>query len=297
MLGLLLSTVFQSISSKIPLNNKGHEIALFRALSNSSLFLSTKTPAVHLASSIIHQQYCWFDVDASFYFRGYLNAQREIGDILIVTYSPKMKTSKITFMQCKHYHKLMKTGFKSFKGDNFQYYLMCERPFIKRTKNVILSARPDLFSSAVIPSVTSYGVFYNATKHYDMAYYNSSKLDITGKIFTSKSVSCDIDFNGKFGNINRHFPLGDVDGEQSVIGFGDRLENLNIGTIIDSGMLKLLIAEYPTAPMSFIAMELDDGDRNKRNKDENMINRFSYKTAVFINVDEIKKINDIADFI
>lgn len=287
MLGYHLNKFFIVESASISSPTLKHEIGLFRALINSFEALKMVSSNVVVTSNEVHQQYCYFDVDPTFYVGGLYDVKREIGDVVIIAYSPTRQISKITFVQCKHDQNIIKSSFKSFKGDIFQYYLMVNRPYIKRTKNPILTNTKDLFQHALIPSITSYGVFYHNGSNYDMAYLNSKYLNQHGTPFGHKASPQRIDFLGIYSKIDKVSTFYDTQGEENIINFGDSIESMKIGTPITINLHKTLIRLFPNAPDSFKNLSIMFDNIN--DNDNFIMDNLSTKTTVFINVDTIEQ--------
>lgn len=111
---------------------------------------------------------------------------RELSDLWIITYSPKLKKARMTFLQAK-FEKKIKSSNKpfNFQGDYFQYDLLSKRPQIINSNK--FNFPNNILSSAISDSVGSFGVFYfNQNKILDFAFAVAS--DIT--IHTKPAVSC-----------------------------------------------------------------------------------------------------------
>jgi len=115
--------------------------------------------------------------------------KREISDLLIITFSIKMKKAKMMFLQAKYERKKAPNDKQfSFKGDFFQYELLATRPTITNHSTRFNFPR-DILSFSNFDSIGSFGVFYKDTNQdIDMAYATAKDLSIKKKV-TSKKQS------------------------------------------------------------------------------------------------------------
>lgn len=285
MFGTHLSVAFRATSKHISVS-KGKEVPLFRAFIDAFDALYIMGLDVNVISSEIHRVFGFFDVDTSFYTGGLKDVKREIGDLLLIMYSKKKSVAKISFIQCKHHHSLSVVPPSIFKGDIFQFYLMSKRPIVNSCRHPLLNRYPDFYHNALIPSVTSYGVFYKSKTNFEFAYFNSEHLSITGIPFTIKKYPQHILFTGTYSYVNKSYPFGDVNGTKDIKEFGDSIEKLNIGTIINNNTKKVINRIYPNSPETFKNLELDDNlDVTDRRNFDIIIQQT--KTVVFINIDNI----------
>ena len=288
MFGTHLSAAFIVASSHISMSGR-KEIPLFNALVASFSSLSSMGLDITVLSPIIHKVYGNFDVDKSYFTGGLLNKKREIGDLVLVMYSKKKQSGKITFIQCKHHKSLSIVPPSVFKGENLQFYLMNKRPIVYKCKYPMLDLNPTLFQKATIPSVTSYGIFYDFKGKHEFAYYSSDHLIISGVPFTAIRKTQSITFTGSYCHVDPSYPLGDVNGTRDMIEFGDHIEKLNIGTILGSGLQNMIKIIHPNAPASFKSLEFEF-----RNDEPSIRNDLlAKKPIIFINVDNLTESKNI----
>jgi hypothetical protein len=294
MYGNELDEAFKTTTKSLNIKKKRQEISLFRALIDAIGLTSFLSSGIKVVVDEIHQQYGTFNISNRYVKGGKLGAKRELGDLIFITYSNKKNCAKISYMQCKHYHRLSKTNFQYFYGDNFQYYLISKRPTIIKTKNTLLKKNPNFFKNARLSSVTSYGIFYQTKHRFDMAYYNSNSIDITGILF-NKSKNSKISFIGKAGRIIGKGINSDVDGEENLIGFGNSLESMSIGEFIYLEEHSIIVEDYPDAPESFKALELEMLNYKSNIRSQDIDVQRGRKPAVFIDVDNLKFNKNIQD--
>lgn len=112
------------------------------------------------------------------------NVTREISDLHIITYSPLLRVARETYLQAKvarNGYGLQADGTFKFNGDWFQYDLLSRRPQLlrplKKKPYYRCSCNPLFLSSAIFPSIGSYGVFYvDGNNQIDFAYQPANLL-------------------------------------------------------------------------------------------------------------------------
>lgn len=154
---------------------KGHlsELNLFRQMMRS---FSSRYKAVVVEET--HQHYVHFIAGHTPQGKP-IPARKEISDILIIAYSPSRKIARETFLQAKVARRpngLQLSGDFVFIGENYQYYLLSERPLFD-VPRLGLKDVPVL-RDALLPSIGSYGVFYEiGNNRVDFAYQPAHKLN------------------------------------------------------------------------------------------------------------------------
>ena len=150
---------------------------------------------------------------------------KEMADMMFVVLSKKSSEIRLTYLQNKK-----GTSSTRFKADLLQLFLLKDRPII--TSRPLPSCAfhdPGILQNAILPSVGSYGVFYEDGTDIEMSYFpagNISPLRKAGKsvvrtVQTSKS---------NFGKIKIVSGFDESQGEETVEDFGDSLTAMKIGT-------------------------------------------------------------------
>lgn len=153
---------------------KGHlsELNLFREMMRS---FSSRYKAVVVEET--HQHYVHFEAGHTPFGKPIL-ARKEISDLLIIAYSPLRRMARETFLQAKVARKpdgLQPNGDFIFTGENYQYYLLSERPLFDVPRYNLRDV--SVLRDAVLPSIGSYGVFYEVgNNRVDFAYQPANKL-------------------------------------------------------------------------------------------------------------------------
>ena len=153
---------------------KGHlsELNLFRQMMRS---FSRRYKAVVVEET--HQHYVHFIAGHTPLGKP-IPARKEISDLLIIAYSPSRKIARVTFLQAKVAREpdgLQPNGDFIFTGEKYQYYLLSERPLF----DVPYFGLKDVpvLRDAVLPSIGSYGVFYElGNNRVDFVYQPADKL-------------------------------------------------------------------------------------------------------------------------
>ena len=168
-------------NSKRNKSNHWWEIGLFE-----QMLLTFKN---HYHATVIvkktHQQYVEFGT-TNLGTGASSNIVREISDLHIIAYSPRRGMARETYLQAKVARGkdgLQQTGSFNFHADYYQYDLLSRRPLVYPPKNprnrpyYRCYLEPDFLSNAFLPSIGSYGVFYE-DKHrmIDFAYQPANLL-------------------------------------------------------------------------------------------------------------------------
>jgi len=158
-------------------NKTFDETDLFREMSK---YLSKSHNSLFIEET--HQHYVNFISPTT----GCQITRREISDLWMISYSPKKKKAKMTFLQAKllKNKKSVTVPFK-FKGDFYQYDLLANRPKINDLSG--FKFPKFILKNAVSDAIGTYGIFY---------YDNKNRLDF------SFSVANDLIRNKKKVNCN-----------------------------------------------------------------------------------------------
>lgn len=167
-----------------PPTSKGNlsEVNLFRQMMFAFKFFYGATVIVNET----HQNYVGFNTTNPTTHSPIHNTTKEISDLHIITYSPKRKIARETYLQAKVARGkdgLQPNGTFTFHGDWFQYDLLSRRPQLlypsKKKAYWRLWCNPDFLHSAILPSIGSYGVFYqDQNKQIDFAYQPANVLNL-----------------------------------------------------------------------------------------------------------------------
>lgn len=263
------------------------EVYLFDKLLDSFEKMKVCNFDVEVIKDRAHQVYTSFDVDGKFCIGAKNPKKREISDLVLIVYSPKHNVSKITFMQSKHEIGLIKNKYQHFYAEIFQFYLLKYRPIILTSKYMILDQNKNLLNKALIPSITSYNIFYNdfGNSTYDMAYYSSHLLEMN-EPFIEKGIRKNrkTTFKGSMNKSDKNYPLDNLEGAPNLRDFGNYLYDFKIGEILNLKMKESIIRNIPDAPKKFKSMTInengviDDMGNNRL--------KFTGNSFVFVNTDE-----------
>ena len=184
----------KSYLQKAALTKKGNlsELNLFR-----QMMYAFKN--YYMATTIIsetHQNYVNFNAIDPLHANMFINKNKEISDLHIITYSPRKKIARETFLQAKVARRkegLQPNGDFTFHGDWFQYDLLSRRPYVTlppaKKRPYHRSLCGTFLKNAVLPSIGSYGVFYKQNGITDFAYQPANEI-----ICNSTNNSCISDF-------------------------------------------------------------------------------------------------------
>lgn len=141
-----------------------------------------------------HQHYVYF-AEGNTLSGNVIWRKKEISDILIIAYSPVKVMARATFLQAKvaRGRDGLHSGRFFFHGDSHQYNLLSERPLFDvpsmRLKDV------DVLHNAVLPSIGTYGVFYENNGRVNFAYQPANLLGCL-RSNSSGIALFEMDFNG-----------------------------------------------------------------------------------------------------
>ena len=173
----------QQLQAAPPTSNGNlSEVNLFRQMMFAFKFFYGATVIVNET----HQNYVGFDTTNPKTNSLEHNKTKEISDLHIITYSPSRKIARETYLQAKVARGkdgLQPNGTFTFHGDWFQYDLLSRRPRLlqpnKKKAYWRLLCNPDFLHSAILPSIGSYGVFYqDQNKQIDFAYQPANVLNL-----------------------------------------------------------------------------------------------------------------------
>jgi len=221
---------------------------------------------------------------------------RELSDLWIIAYSPKIKKAKMTFLQAKYekYTKKSHIPF-SFKGDFYQFELLSLRPLIINKNK--FNFPKDILSSAISDSVGSFGVFYyDSNNNIDFAFSTASDLSLKTPA-TSKTKTKTFYFKGNSYNttnilITKHLDI-EIRSTLNADCFEYGLLNLLIGTPIehDVNLLKYLKSYFQNLDFEYKDDFIDFISSARPNlKDiNNEIYEVKNSNILILNVDEQNK--------
>lgn len=227
--GFDLYSAFQNLTNGI----FDHEVVLIYKLQDSFLNIKNYYPNYSAAIDIIHgskgQVKFTYNGSAISSISTGTVMQRELADMLFIVFSSKKSEIRLMYLQNK---KGKREDY--FKADLLQLYLLHERC------EIISSPLPDctfnnskILKDAVLPSVGSYGVFYQKQKTVDMAYYPANLVFPCSPI--GRSVSRYVNYNScnfsKNQSINNFI---ESQGEINLENFGNSLIDMKIGTPINN---------------------------------------------------------------
>lgn len=113
------------------------------------------------------------------------NQTREIADLRIITYSRSMKVARETYLQAKATSNSLQGNTFRFNGDWYQYDLLSRRPVVmpplKKPPYWRVLWRPEFLNEALLPSMGSYGIFYEDDQsEVNFAYQPANLLKSSG---------------------------------------------------------------------------------------------------------------------
>ena len=162
--GVQLDTAFQLEASKVTHG----EIKLFEAL--QAALRSLKGP-FHVEEYHGGGHQVRFTGNVS---HARLDARCELSDLMIVSYSQKSAQVRMTYLQAKFERDpLAHPCYARLSANLEQWYLLSQRPSVKPATTTFLPP-PDILSSALLPSVGSFGFFYYHPKKGIQLFYASA---------------------------------------------------------------------------------------------------------------------------
>lgn len=267
------------------------ELVLFTKLQDAFIELQ-QFSKYHGAIDIIHgsKSYVEFEHNATYVSNPSSGGKvkKELSDLLFVVFSTKNGLKiRIMYMQNKKGESDCK-----FTADLLQLHLLRER------KKIISKPLPDcvfgnskILSDAILPSVGSYGVFYQCPNNaisVDMAYYPAERIDLfktTGNLQRKVKYS-----SNNYGIIDNSKGYPESQGERNLESFGESLVAMHIGTPIlssDSAYGEVVDFLYRCSPVFRQAYPLEN-----MNLDNKEISIGSLPNTYIINADMILKLNE-----
>ncbi|MBN3490595.1 hypothetical protein JV173_03600 [Acholeplasma equirhinis] len=171
-----------------------------------------------------------------------ITVQCEVADLLIVSFSKSQ--IRYTLLQNKTMHNMSGYyGLGDFKINVRQHYLLTTKPLItpRGSSNYLF---PDILSSGILDSVSSYGVFYKVKNlitggyTYNMNYSIANRLKLNSPIKTSQ-IKSKSERKSKFIGIPNKIVsksgYKEVEGCLDLDDFEVALKNMLIGTPISKG--------------------------------------------------------------
>jgi hypothetical protein len=148
----------------------------------------------------------------------------ELCDLLIICYSKRFNKIRLTFLQNKVDDKAI--NHKRFKGNIKQWELLHRRPLISGVGR--FNPPRGLLQSAILPSVGSFGIFYNDSSGYSMV-YSIADL-ISPYTTTAKSVNRMLNIDGNYMSIRSKKGYREVEACDNLQDFGNCIRKMIIGT-------------------------------------------------------------------
>jgi len=224
--GELLSKEF----NKLTKDGTFCEVELFTKLQDAFINLSIEYPGtielIHGDRSLVD-----FECTATYVPKEFIGTTvtRELSDMMFIVFSKEKNAIRLMYLQNKKGLSATK-----FKAELLQLNLLKERlPLIPFNLPSCVFGDENMLSNAILPSVASYGVFYQnpINQKTDMAYYPANNLTVnlparTGKI---RNAYYDEALFGKENSINGY---KETKGEPNLIKFGNALIDMYIGTPI-----------------------------------------------------------------
>lgn len=208
--------------------NKCGEVELFTKLEDSIINLSTKYPMlveiIHGSKSIVK-----FNYEANYInkIQTPIVKECELGDMLFITFSKNKKIFRLMYMQNK-----IGKDWDRFYLDLIQLDLLNNKPSIISTKlPKCVFENNNILKNALLPSVTSYGVFYKDSDAYEMSYLLASKVapqKLIGR--TQRRMAKYV--SNEVGLVKIVKGYEESQGEETLENFGNSLYNMQIGTPI-----------------------------------------------------------------
>lgn len=151
------------------LNLKANEIPLFRACQKTFLSLSKQFAIEEYHGS---KAQVLFSGQGSW---GRQKARCELADLMIVSFCQKPNISiRLTFLQAKSERKKVDFSAPTFKANLEQWDLLSRRPIIRGHGK--FDPPPNLLSDALLPSVGTFGFFYQHNNSYQIYYSSANNL-------------------------------------------------------------------------------------------------------------------------
>lgn len=205
------------------------EIQLCTKLEDAFINLRTKYPMlveiIHGNKSIVEFMY---EADYISEILKPVEKKCELGDMLFIVFSKNEGVFRLTYMQNKIGNK-----WDNFRLDLIQFALLNKKPSITsdRLPKCVFENK-DILKKAILPSVTSYGVFYKDADAYEMSYLLASEVKLN-KIKAKSQKRMAGYQSDKSGSVIHIKGYEGSQGEKTLKEFGDSLYNLKIGTPIN----------------------------------------------------------------
>lgn len=228
--GKQLSNEFHNLTG----DGKFCEVELFTKLQDA--FLNLKNCKYQYAIDIIHGSKSFVSFECNATYAPPINIGNivtcELADMMFVVFSSKNKTIRLMYLQNKK-----GTQYDKFQADLLQLNLLRERRPITSTKlPACVFDNENILSEALLPSIASYGVFYNDSKSAktEMAYYPACCIEPISKKGKTKRRTVQYKGDG-FSTVIKKHKFEETQGEKTLLGFGNALVNMQIGTPIMPG--------------------------------------------------------------
>ncbi len=162
----------------------------------------------------------------------------ELGDMMFLVYNNSQ--ARLTILQNKRANTVRNNGDAlQFNADLNQLLLLTFRPRVQfMTKDTFLEKAfgEDVLRKAILPSVGSYGVFYNNNGRIDMQYYPANRIRYSTNVYKRKQI---VQFGPMIGERPFHFNqynrvrgYNEIIGTKSISEFANNLVEMHIGTPI-----------------------------------------------------------------
>ena len=226
--GTDLAKEFYTLTNNVMMD----EVCLFTKLQDAFINLKSME-AYQYAINIIHGNKSFVDFKFNSPWTSKISygedITRELSDMMFIIYSPKQNQMRITYMQNKK-----GASADKFKADLGQLHLLSKREHITSDElPACLFNNPNILFDALLPSVGSYGIFYNDGHIVEMAYYPAYQIHPCRSTGASviRMAKYNIHNLGKVTNTNGY---AENQGTHKISDFGDALVNMQIGTPIKS---------------------------------------------------------------
>ena len=222
-----LSYEFQKLTQ----NGEFQELELITKLQDA--FINLANGKYHYAIDIIHGSRSFVDFQYNAPWLQNVSSgetfARELSDMMFLVFSKKHKEHHIRLMYMQN-----KKGDSStkFKADLLQLCLLKNRCVIS-SPNLPACTFGDsrILTDALLPSVGSYGVFYNINDVTEMAYYPASNVSPVTGFAASSNRKAYFD-RTHFGAFETKGLYTENQGEENLKAFSDALIRMEIGTPI-----------------------------------------------------------------
>ncbi len=222
--GELLSKEF----NKLTKDGKFCEVELFTKLQDAFINLSIEYPGT---IEIIHgdRSFVNFECTAAYVPKTFIGTTvtRELSDMMFIVFSKFKKDIRLMYLQ----NKKGLTATK-FQAELLQLNLLKERLSLSSFNlPSCVFGNENILSDAILPSVASYGVFYQnpVDKKTDMAYYPASNLTVNLPAGTGKTRNAYYN-KALFGEKLTIKDYEESQGEPTLNEFGNALIDMLIGT-------------------------------------------------------------------